>query len=181
MAIIHVAELSPTKVETVTGWLDRQPWGGDGPVELLGSYRFDDPDGEVGVEVLLAQREGRVLQVPFTYRGAPFEGGSLVAEAVHSVLGKRWVYEAGSDPVAVACLTRALSGEQEPAIHELHRPDGSVEVTEPSVTVRRELGPKDAPGRIQLIGELDVAGTYPDSAEQLVATWSGGEAVVALR
>lgn len=181
MAIIYAAELSPTKPETVTSWLDRQPWGGDGPVEVLGSYRFDDPEREVGVEILLVLRQERVLQVPFAYRGAPLDGGSLVTTMEHSVLGERWVYEAGSDPVAVECLTRALAGEQEPAVFELHHPDGSVEVLEPLVTVRRELGPKDAPGRIQLIGELDVAGTYPDSAEQLVATWSGGEAVVALR
>lgn len=180
MAIIYAAELAPTKPELVEAWLDRQPWGGDGPVEVLGSYRFDDPDGEVGVEVLLAQRGDRTLQVPFTYRGAPLEGGSLVSTMDHSVLGDRWVYEAGTDPVAVACLTRALAGEQEPAVLERHDPDGSVTALEQTVTVRRAVGSKDVPGRIQLIGELDPTASY-DCAEQLVATWSGGEAVVALR
>lgn len=180
MAIIYAADLAPTKPELVEGWLDRQPWGGDGPVEILGSYRFDDPDGEVGVEVMLVRRGERVLQVPFTYRGAPLDGGSLVSTMEHSVLGDRWVYEAGQDPVAVACLTRALAGEQEPAVHELHRPDGSVEILEQAVTVRRASGSKDVPGRIELIGELDPAASY-DCAQQLVATWSGGEAVVALR
>lgn len=180
MAIIYAADLAPTKPELVETWLDRQPWGGEGPVEILGSYRFDDPDGEVGVEVMLVQREERVLQVPFTYRGAALDGGSLVSTMDHSVLGDRWVYEAGLDPVAVACLTRALAGEQEPAIFELHHPDGSVEILEQAVTVRRAAGAKDAPGRIELIGELEPGAAY-DCAEQLVATWPGGEAVVALR
>lgn len=181
MAIIHAADLNPAKTELVEMWLDRQRWGGEGRVEILGSYRFDDPDGEVGVEVMLAQREGRVLQVPFTYRGAPFDGGTLVGTMEHPVLGERWVYEAGTDPVAVDCLTRALAGEQEAAVFERHHPDGTVSIVEPSVTVRRTDGPKDAPGRIQLIAELDPAMSYADCAQQLVATWTGGEAVVALR
>ena len=181
MAIIYAAELDPPKDALVEMWLDRQRWGGEGPVEILGSYRFDDPDGEVGVEVMLVERRGRVLQVPFTYRGAPIATGTLVSTMEHSVLGDRWVYEAGTDPVAVACLTRALAGEQESAVFELHHPDGSVSVMEPTVTVRRTPSPKDAPGRIELIGELDPAMSYTDCAQQLVATWAGGEAVVALR
>jgi hypothetical protein len=52
-----------------------QPWlaGADAStLTRLGSYRSDDPDGEVGIEThLLGPADGRVLQVPLTYRGAP--------------------------------------------------------------------------------------------------------------
>ena len=57
MAIIHQATLSPSKRELIEKYLPVQPWftkDGSAPPELLGAYRFDDPDGEVGLETHLA-------------------------------------------------------------------------------------------------------------------------------
>ena len=102
MAILHQATLSPTKLEFVTDWLDDMGFG-TGPVTLVGGYRFDDPEGKVGVEGLIARRGDEYFQLPVTYRDAPLEVGSahLVTTMQHSVLGKRWVYGASGDPVAV--------------------------------------------------------------------------------
>ncbi|MQA02519.1 MAG: hypothetical protein GEV07_07285 [Streptosporangiales bacterium] len=117
MAILHRATVTPSKPELVESWLDQQPWGGSGEIETIGSYRFDDPEGEVGVEAMLVRRAGRVLQVPMTYRAAPLEHAEahLIGRAEHSVLGTRWVYDGTRDPVALECFTRALAGEQEQA------------------------------------------------------------------
>jgi hypothetical protein len=67
MAIIYkTATVSPSKPDLVVAWLDGQPWAADGPMEVLGSYRFDDPAGEVGVEAVLVRRGDRLLHVPMT-------------------------------------------------------------------------------------------------------------------
>src|SRR5690606_33676896 len=139
----------------VTGWLDARPWGGTGPVEMIGGYRFDDPSGEVGVEALLVRRGRRTLQVPLTYRGAPLEGAEehLVTLMEHSVLGRRWVYHAAADPVGVECFTRALPGEQEPARLEVQAADGSISTMEPPVRVRVE-GTAPATGSVRLSDDL---------------------------
>ncbi|MGH1563163.1 CG0192-related protein [Mumia sp. DW29H23] len=119
MAHIHRAEIRPTKLELLDAWVPAQPWaiGVAGPLSRLGAYRFDDPDGEVGIETLLvASGEGPVLQVPLTYRGAPLEGAepSLVGTMEHSVLGSRWVYDGCGDPVYVqAVLAAMLTGGQQ--------------------------------------------------------------------
>ena len=122
MAILHRATLTPSKRELATAWLDGQPWGGSGELEIIGSY-VDNPEGEVGVEALLVLRAGRRLHVPMTYRGAPLVGAEahLIGTMDHSVLGTRWAYEAIGDPVAVACFTRALEGQQDQATLELLR------------------------------------------------------------
>ncbi|MEV4351570.1 hypothetical protein AB0J83_44505 [Actinoplanes sp. NPDC049596] len=116
MALIHRARISPTKLELLAGWLPGREWaggvGGRG-LERVAAYRFDDPDGEVGVETLLVRAgEGPVLQVPLTYRGAPLDGGDawLVGTCEHSVLGPRWVYDASGDPVYAAALVTAVLG-----------------------------------------------------------------------
>lgn len=74
MATIYTAELNPSKREFVTAWLDNQFWGGSGEVELIGTYRFDDASGEVGLEGFVMRREDRILHLPVTYRGAPIDG-----------------------------------------------------------------------------------------------------------
>jgi len=114
MAIVYTAELSPTKPELIATWLHSQPWfaeaGGD--VELLGAFRLDDPDGEVGIEIHLVRGEsGTVYQVALTYRGAPLDGAAahLITEMSHSVLGDRWVYDAAGDPVALTQLLAAIT------------------------------------------------------------------------
>src|SRR6478609_3606297 len=75
MAILHRATLTPTKPEALGAWVPHQPWSpGPGDVELVGAFRFDDPDGRVGLEVHLVRLDGILLQVPFTYRESPLEG-----------------------------------------------------------------------------------------------------------
>jgi hypothetical protein len=46
-----------------------------------------------------------------TYRGAPLEGAEehLIDTTDHSVLGKRWVYDACGDPVGVSALLTAIT------------------------------------------------------------------------
>ncbi|MHC6222488.1 maltokinase N-terminal cap-like domain-containing protein [Arthrobacter sp. MMS24-S77] len=86
------------------------------PTELLGAYRFDDPDGEVGLETHLVSHGGNVYQVPLSYRGSELAGAedSLLGTMAHSVLGKRWVYDACADPVYVVELATAmLTGQRE--------------------------------------------------------------------
>ncbi|MGB3698856.1 MAG: hypothetical protein WBA05_15630 [Gordonia sp. (in: high G+C Gram-positive bacteria)] len=177
MALLHQATLSPTKLELVTAYLDGQPWGGTGDVEMIGGYRFDDPAGEVGVESLLVSRDDRVLQVPVTYRGAPLPGADeyLITTMSHSALGDRWVYEAAADPVAVDCFVRALRGQVAQAALEVRYADGTV-------------APVDSPVRLQLEGEAGDASalTFSDDLAapasgnaRLIAVWEGGSGVVA--
>jgi 1,4-alpha-glucan branching enzyme len=119
MAIVHKgATVVPTKIELVTGWMPHQRWyHGKGHVPVLrrvGGFRFEDPEGEVGVETLLLADEAVspavVYQVPLTYRGAPFMGaeGALLGTMEHSVLGRRWVYDAPHDPVYVSQLMQTI-------------------------------------------------------------------------
>src|SRR3954447_15146229 len=109
MAILHAATISPTKAEAIQRWLPEQPWsvGGDDPVTIVGSFRFDDPEGSVGLEVHLVRHGDVLLQVPLTYRDSALDGGDeqLVTMMDHSVLGTRWVYDALADPV----FTRVLA------------------------------------------------------------------------
>ncbi|TDW72722.1 hypothetical protein EDF51_103182 [Curtobacterium sp. PhB25] len=114
MAVIEQATLRPSMAEALAAWLPDQAWSGvvaGAPLQVVGQFRFDDPAGEVGVEVLLARTEdGRVLQAPLTYRDAPLPGADafLVTEMDHSVLGRRWVYDAVGDPVHADVLRRAI-------------------------------------------------------------------------
>jgi len=114
MAVHHPATIMPDKLQLLQAWVPRQPWaaGADtSTLTRLGSYRFDDPDGEVGMEThLLATADGQVLQVPLTYRGVPREDDqhSLVTTMTHTTLGDRWIYDACHDPVYVTALASAI-------------------------------------------------------------------------
>ena len=114
MAVLYQATLTPSKIELLQSWVPHQPWIGNADataVEVLGAYRFDDPDGEVGIEThLLQTADGQVLQVPVTYRGSPVADAEswLIATTQHSVLGERWVYDACGDPVYVRALATAI-------------------------------------------------------------------------
>ncbi|MGN6251621.1 MAG: maltokinase N-terminal cap-like domain-containing protein [Marmoricola sp.] len=191
MAVLHRATLEPGKAELVGSWLDARGGGSgsqtDGAAELLAAYRFDDPDGQVGVEAFVVRRGGRLLHVPLTYRSAPLADAeeALVGRMRHSVLGERWVYDAGADPVAVACFERALRGEQDQAPIEVYDGAVLVERRDPSVRLRLEEG-ADRSGRMRLVEALDADAEVPtDSARLLVAPvdetilGARGEAVVA--
>ncbi|PKW25999.1 maltokinase N-terminal cap-like domain-containing protein [Phycicoccus duodecadis] len=121
MAEIHTgATLTPTKLELLEGWMGGQRWyaaKGRRPVlRRLAAWRLDDPAGEVGVETLLVADEAGdetvVYQVPLTYRGEPLASAdhALVGVLEHSVLGRRWVYDAPHDPVYAAQLLELVQG-----------------------------------------------------------------------
>ena len=140
MALIHRTTLTPTKPELLRAWLPSRPWAGPGAdaVEVLGAFRFDDPDGEVGVETLLLDAgDGVVLQVPLTYRGAPLEDAedALVGTTEHGVLGTRWVYDGCADPVwATTVVAAVLTGGT--GAEELYETESGPEPRETSATVQ---------------------------------------------
>src|SRR5262245_2869564 len=108
MAIFHRATITPTKAELIAEWAPTQPWGppADAALDVIGSYRFDDPDGRVGMETHLASADGVLFQIPLTYRDEPLDGVAdhLITEMEHSVLGPRWVYDGLHDPRLVVML-----------------------------------------------------------------------------
>ncbi len=111
-ATIHAAELKPSKLELLAAWLPGQRWfeGDAGDLERVASYRFVDPDGEVGIDTILVRSGGVTYQVPLTYRAEPLddEFAVLVGTMEHSVLGTRYCYDATTDPVYVAELIRVI-------------------------------------------------------------------------
>jgi hypothetical protein len=120
MATIHATTMAPTKLELLAGWLPRQPWyrGTGRPPELsrAGGFRLDDPAGDVGMEFMFVTDEGgTTYHVPLTYRGAPLPGAEpgLLGTSEHGVLGRRWIYDAAHDPVAVAQLLAFVCGSSE--------------------------------------------------------------------
>jgi hypothetical protein len=113
--VYATATLEPTKQELAESWLPSQPWaGGATAVTKVAEYRFDDPEGEVGIETIVwGTPDGTLLQVPFTYRAAPLDGADahLVGTAEHSALGRRYVYDGCADPVwAAAVASTILTG-----------------------------------------------------------------------
>jgi trehalose synthase-fused probable maltokinase len=124
VAEIHQATLAPTKLELLPEWMAQQRWyaakGRVPRLRRLWSWRLDDPAGDVGIETLLVVDESGpepvVYQVPLTYRGAPLEGAhhALVGTTEHSVLGRRWVYDAPHDPVYARQLLELVLGRAEP-------------------------------------------------------------------
>ncbi|MGO4583470.1 hypothetical protein AB4Z38_06240 [Arthrobacter sp. 2RAF6] len=205
MAIIHRATLSPSKLELIEKYLRVQPWftkDGSAPTELLGAYRFDDPDGEVGLETHLVSRGGKLYQVPLSYRGSELAGAgdSLLGTMEHSVLGKRWVHDACADPVYVTALATAiLTGQRE--AEQFVEVDGALEPRTSSVEVKGSGTPgskvpalsptapitQDAVtsidgGELTLLVNrvLDLATPGSDDSAALSGTWAGQEAPVLL-
>ena len=145
MAIIHQAELQPTKLELLEEWLPRQPWFSESGTEALrkvGSYRFDDPAGEVGIETIIVSVGNSVVQVPLTYRAQPLAGAEpwLVGTMQHSVLGPRWAYDACADPVYVAALAASIVLGRPQAEQYLQK-GGNLELMAQTVFVQ-STGPK---------------------------------------
>lgn len=136
MAVIHRTTLSPTKLELLTTWLPTRPWYQGTATPVLarsGGFRLDDPQGEVGIEFMVVTdtsgAEPVAYFVPLTYRGAPLAGAedALVGTTDHGVLGERWVYDGGHDPVLAAQLFALLDGRAEPqAQSETDAPDPTI-------------------------------------------------------
>jgi hypothetical protein len=197
MAILHRATLRPTKLDLLADWLPAQPWWRNNSVtdlQKVASFRFDDPDGEVGVETLLITTGREVVQVPLTYRSSPLAGAEsgFVGAMDHSVLGQRWVYDACVDPVYRAVASAALLSGPAQA-EEFIDADGRLEPSPRSanVTVLRGLPVPDpgtpdggvagmethVPGRdvdLILFRVPDLSGRIQGPIA-LVGTWPGQE------
>jgi hypothetical protein len=140
--------LRPTKDQLIDPWVRTRPWW-DGQDERgpVGSFRLDDPAGEVGMQgFLLGSPAGSTLFVPLTFRAAPLEGAEehLVGTLEHSVLGTRWVYDGAGDPVLVATLLDTIRDGATEAQQLVRRDDGSESVREPDTTVRGSGDPVPA-------------------------------------
>ncbi|WP_333618727.1 maltokinase N-terminal cap-like domain-containing protein [Dietzia sp.] len=112
--IYTTASLNPSKPEAIAAALRSSgvaPHASTDSFTQLASYRFDDPAGGVGMEIhIVRDDEGRILQVPLTYRGAPLDQAvSPVVEMDHSILGRRWVYLGLEDPVFRTELARTIA------------------------------------------------------------------------
>lgn len=139
MALIHHATLRPTKLELLAAWLPGRDWytGPAGEVLRVGTFRFDDPAGAVGIETMLIRvGDGPVHQVPLTYRDAPLADGGhwMLGTSEHSVLGKRWIYDGTGDPVYAAALASAILGNTGQA-EQFVQVDGRIERHEPSMSI----------------------------------------------
>lgn len=199
MAIMYKADLSPTKSEIIAGWLPRQSWLAGRSIDaadirLLGSFRFDDPDGEVGLETHIAAVAGSVAHVPLAYRGAPLDSAKegLLGTMDHSVLGKRWIYDAAWDPVYWTMLAATIL-DGLPQAEQFYAVDGGLEAVDETVhiesngSVNAETPPiREAipvtDGRVTTLaaGELDLTidrlidlSGRTDTAASLSAIWPG--------
>ncbi|KAA1380326.1 CG0192-related protein [Aeromicrobium fastidiosum] len=202
MALIHAAEIRPSKIELIRTWAPTQPWftGDDLGLEQVAAYRFDDPDDEVGIETILVRSgDGPVLQIPLTYRGAPLAGADewLISTMEHTVLGDRWVYDACGDPVYAAALaTTILAGGSEASVER--DTDGERAPVEPSMRVTGSGSSTDV-GTVGLVDVRDLDGatlvvtsvadiellrvvgdSWAMGGETLSGTWPGREGSVLL-
>jgi hypothetical protein len=118
VALFHRATITPSKAELIDAWVPAQPWGPprSETISVIGSLRFDDPEGRVGMECHVVSAGGVLMHVPLTYRDEPLAGGeaALITEMQHSALGTRWVYDAVHDPQFVAMLAAVtMTGQGE--------------------------------------------------------------------
>lgn len=185
--IMSGATLTPTKLELLQAWLPQQDWYPGGDVAVLGTYRFVDPAGEVGIESFLLDCGGTTVHLPLTYRAAPLDGATLIGTMEHSELGTRYTYDGRSDPVYVTELLRTvaeadteaeLSNGKEPTAH--CEGSGADYGTVSAVAAAEQPQAHAQCGT--LVADVPVlAGTVDTDAAlgTLTARWDGGEAVVA--
>lgn len=203
MAIFHRSKNTPPKSELIEAWLPKQPWGSapGQPVELLGSYHLDDPEGEVGLQTHIVRGGDVLFQVPLTYRAAALEGAehALVGQLEHSVLGTRWVHDGLHDPqfvlafaaVAITGVGQALgmasvegrwyASPDEVKLHGQPWDGGPVAVDGFSVSASG-----DAAGAVTLVNDRFVL-TFrrrltsgPIGPGDLAATWPGQDEPIVL-
>ncbi len=189
MALIYNTVLRPSKLEMLAEWLPRQDWfrGDASKLKALAAYRFDDPEGEVGMEGhILTAGDGTIYHVPLSYRGAELEGARdhLLGTVEHGVLGKRWFYDAEADPVYRAVLTETITtGGREAA--EFETDDPAVEPTPKEIKTQvwgagsagSILGHTAAEGgQLTVVRTLDPDAADPDSIWLLRGTWPGAKA-----
>ena len=179
MALIYTARLDPDKPEWIRRRLVAHGLPADVDAEQIGSYRLDDPAGEVGVEAMLLRVGDRLYQTAFAYRGDHPVAGDVVAEADHSVLGRRWIMDAATDPDARRILAAAVRGDIPQARLEMHDESGThLETRTPDLTLRvvgaGATGALEVPVELSEPGEVDL-----DGPRCLLAEGNGVRAVVA--
>lgn len=204
MAHIYQADLHPGKMALISTWLPSTDWfpGTEQlAIEHVGSFRFDDPEGEVGIETHLVAAGANVLQVPLTYRGAPLEGADafLVSTMEHSVLGRRWVYDGCGDPAYADALAASILSGQGQA-EQYFEVDGVREAIPATLGIRasglpdgEELaeGPQPGPAELPVAriraGDWDLSvvrvlelGGEAVADPALTATWNGQDVPVLL-
>jgi hypothetical protein len=186
MALLHRTSLVPSKLDLVNGWIVHQPWfeaDAHSPLVQVASFRFDDPEGQVGIEtLLLSSSDGSIFQVPLTYRNDPLEGADrwLIGTMEHGVLGTRWTYDALGDPIYVQELaTTILSGGS--GVEQWIEIDGVMTLREPTALVQGSGGDPDPdvnayeldivrlPGTATAgPGDFVLTGTWTDSPQPTV-------------
>lgn len=191
MADIYDVTLTPSKLDVIAQILEAPV----DQLEPITSYRFDDPAGEVGMEVHIVRTpEGTVVQVPLVYRGTPIEGADddeLIAELDHPVLGKRYVYLAMSDHTFAEALDTVISESGSAAEQFLVDGDTRTPITEGlakvwgtgSIELEEEEDDEDVYAVVEVFSELDLDGLSADDANepgQLVGTWEGQDTPVLL-
>lgn len=200
MAIVYPnAELTPGKRDLMDAWLPGRPWfDGEPGRKPVGSFRFDDPEGEVGMEGFLLGGEGlSTLFIPLTYRSAELPGADdhLVGTTEHSELGTRYVYDGCGDPVFVQSLVSTMLTGAAGVDHEYDLGNGP-ETSPTNAQVRGSGTPgaavpavdaassrDDGPLTLVDAGSVEVVvarvvGTEVAADPTLAVTWKGGEAVV---
>ena len=180
IAEIHsAATLTPSKDEMCAQFSDI--------AQRLGSYRAVDPAGEVGIEVIVGEsNDGRLVQLPVTYRASSDALPGEIMTIHHSVLGSRSISYATSDPVAITEFIRLIMTGKKCADYSAGGPlfvvagsDNSPNstVTNPDITTYDST---HAAGTIHINGErrefslsfppINDAATVKDSTLALVAT-----------
>ncbi len=163
--------------------------------------RFDDPAGAVGIETMLVSvGDGPVWHVPLTYRDAPLDGAQewLIGTTEHSVLGRRWVYDAIGDPVYAAQVTAVIreagheadeefeiDGQRVPRESDLKLSGSGAEVPAFATITEVRDGDPAVIGTDTVtitVNRVPTVAVDPADAGVLTACWSGQETpVVAAR
>lgn len=188
MADIYAAQLNPGKLDVVTDWVAKQDWAAEldlaaNPLETVTAYRFDDPAGEVGIEIHIVKSGDQLLQVPLTYRGEPLEGAdeAFVANMDHSVLGKRWVYAGMGDPLFRQRLDHIIATASTAA--KQYRVDAEGNRGEEITAVAHAFGTGPLPGAgdVEILYRLSPESPAEKSdAGLLLGRWDGQDTNVVL-
>jgi hypothetical protein len=179
VSIIHRTTLVPSKLELLAGWLPSRPWytdpGREPRLAKAGGFRLDDPDGEVGIEFMVAVDGRFAYHVPLTYRAAPVDGArdALIGTTEHGVLGRRWVYDGTRDPLLMTQLAALIQGAAQPQAQSLS------DTPDPTVLSRPVSDPRPAAGRLEPDGALE-ASDGPDGTQVRLGVGKAGTLIVAV-
>lgn len=158
------ATMKPTPLELLAPWIARQPWFvGNPALEMVGRFKFEDPNGEVGLDNFIIRSGKHLYYVPLTWRSTMLPGwADLIGEVDHGTLGRRYCYNAETDPVFLEELRRVIiEGDTD---SEVHTTTG--EVRERTIDVKGNGEPCD--GKVRVVRRF---GTYYPGKSKLIARW----------